>query len=209
MTVLPCRGILFDCDGVLVDSDESVMTAWGRWADDLGLDRDSVTSIVHGRRSEDSVAELLPEPQWAEAIELIDKYEIEDAASVRAIPGAVELVNSMPAGLWAVVTSGTYELATARLRAAGFALPAVLVTAEDVSRGKPDPEGYLAAAARLGLTPADALVLEDAQAGIDAGRAAGVSAVVGVGREDLHADVLVSDLTAVRWIDAGLAVTTV
>jgi sugar-phosphatase len=209
VTVLPCRGILFDCDGVLVDSDESVMTAWGRWADDLGLDRDSVTSIVHGRRSEDSVAELLPEPQWAEAIELIDKYEIEDAASVRAIPGAVELVNSMPAGLWAVVTSGTYELATARLRAAGFALPAVLVTAEDVSRGKPDPEGYLAAAARLGLTPADALVLEDAQAGIDAGRAAGVSAVVGVGREDLHADVLVSDLTAVRWIDAGLAVTTV
>ena len=193
MTVLRCKGILFDCDGVLVDSDESVMSAWGRWADDLGLDRDAVTSIVHGRRSEDSVAELLPESQWPAAIELIDRYEIEDAASVRAIRGAVGLVNSMPAGSWAVVTSGTRELATARLRAAGFALPAVLVTADDVSRGKPDPEGYLAAATRLGLAPADAIVLEDAQAGIDAGRAAGASAVVGVGRVDLRADVLVPD----------------
>ncbi len=206
MTVLACKGILFDCDGVLVDSDESVMTAWGRWADDLGLDRATVTRIVHGRRSADSVAELLPESQWPAAIELIDRYEIEDAATVRAIPGAVALVESMPAGSWAVVTSGTNALATARLRAAGFALPAVLVTADDVARGKPDPEGYLAAAARLGLAVADAIVLEDAQAGIDAARAAGVSAVVGVGREDLRADVLISDLTAVRWTEAGLDV---
>jgi sugar-phosphatase len=207
VTVLRCKGILFDCDGVLVDSDESVMSAWGRWALDLGLDRDAVTSIVHGRRSEDSIAELLPESQWPLAIELIDRYEIDDAASVRAIPGAIGLVDSMPPGSWAVVTSGTYALATARLRAAGFALPEVLVTADDVSRGKPDPEGYLAAAARLGLAPADAIVLEDAQAGIDAGRAAGVSGVVGVGRADLRADVLVPDLTATRWTAAGLAIT--
>ena len=207
MTVLQCKGILFDCDGVLVDSDASVMGAWGRWADDLGLDREAVTSIVHGRRSEDSIAELLPQAQWPAAIELIDRYELEDAATVRAIPGALDLVTSMPAGSWAVVTSGTYALATARLRAAGFGLPAVLVTADDVARGKPDPEGYLAAAARLGLAAAELIVLEDAQAGIDAARAAGVSAVAGVGRPDLRADVLIPDLTAVRWTDAGLAVT--
>jgi sugar-phosphatase len=112
----------------------------------------------------------------------------------------------MPAGSWAVVTSGTYALATARLRAAGFAVPDVLVTADDVARGKPDPEGYLAAAAQLGRTPHETIVLEDAQAGIEAARAAGVSAVVGVGRNNLRADLVVPDLTGVHWTGDGLVV---
>jgi sugar-phosphatase len=206
MTLLPCRGILFDCDGVLVDSDASVMSAWGRWAVELGLDPDDVLPIVHGRRSEDTIAQLLPAAERAAGVDLIDRLELDDAATVRAIPGALELVASMPADSWAVVTSGTYALATARLRAAGFELPHVLITADDVRRGKPDPEGYLAAAERLGLAPADAIVLEDAQAGIDAARAAGGSAVVGVGRPELDADALVRDLTEVRWSDRGLVV---
>jgi sugar-phosphatase len=203
---LPCKGILFDCDGVLVDSDASVLNAWRRWADDVGLDPHHVTALVHGRRSEDSVAELLPEPRRSAGVELIDRYEIEDAMSVRAITGALDLVATLPTGTWAVVTSGTYELATARLRAAGFAIPDVLITADDVSTGKPDPEGYQAAAARLGIHPRDTVVFEDAQAGIDAARAAGAGAVVGVGRNDLRADALIPDLAAARWTGDGLQI---
>jgi mannitol-1-/sugar-/sorbitol-6-phosphatase len=206
VNLLPCKGILFDCDGVLVDSDASVMSAWGRWAVEVGLDPDEVLPIVHGRRSEDTIAQLLPEARRNTGIEIIDRLELEDAATVRAIPGARDLVGSMPPGTWAVVTSGTRALATARLRAAGIDVPQVLITADDVSQGKPDPEGYLAAADRLGFAPARTIVLEDAQAGIDAARAAGVSAVVGVGRPELDADALVGDLTEVRWTDSGLAV---
>jgi mannitol-1-/sugar-/sorbitol-6-phosphatase len=203
---LPCKGILFDCDGVLVDSDASVLSAWRRWALDLGLDPERVLPLVHGRRSADTVAELLPAPDRAGALERIDRYEVDDAGSVAAVPGAVELLTSMPTTGWAVVTSGTYELATARLKAAGLPMPGVLVTADDVSAGKPDPEGYLLAAARLDLQPSATIVLEDAQAGIDAARAAGASAVVGVGRDGLRADVIVPDLIRLRWTSNGLIV---
>jgi sugar-phosphatase len=203
---LACKGILFDCDGVLVDSDVSVLRSWRRWAVEFGFDPDEVTLLVHGRRSADTVAQLLPSSKRAHGVERIDRIELDDAAAVRAVSGAVRLVTSMPAGSWAVVTSGTYALATARLRAAGFAVPDVLVTADDVARGKPDPEGYLAAAAQLGRTPHETIVLEDAQAGIEAARAAGVSAVVGVGRNNLRADLVVPDLTGVHWTGDGLVV---
>jgi sugar-phosphatase len=203
---LSCKGILFDCDGVLVDSDVSVLRSWRRWAVEFGFDPDDVTPLVHGRRSADTVAQLLPESKRAEGAERIDRIELDDAASVRAIPGAVRLVASMPAGTWAVVTSGTHALATARLHAAGFDVPDVLITADDVARGKPDPEGYLAAATQLDREPGDTIVLEDAQAGIDAAYAAGASAVVGVGRDDLRADLVVRDLTTLRWTDIGVTV---
>lgn len=206
MNLLPCKGILFDCDGVLVDSDASVYGAWRRWAAEFGLDADTVVDLAHGRRSSDTVSELLPKPQRAGALAAIDRYEIEDASTVRAIPGAVELVDSMPPDAWAVFTSGTYELASARLKAAGLPAPAILVTADDVAHGKPHPEGYRTAAQRLGIDPADTIVLEDAQPGIDAARAAGVRTVVGVGREDLRADAFVPDLTELRWTGTGLAV---
>lgn len=204
MTLLRCKAILFDCDGVLVDSDASVYSAWRRWAAAQDLDPDQVSLVVHGRRSSDTVEALLPPERRADAEALIDRFEIEDVASVTAIAGAADLVAAV--SRWAVVTSGTYELATARLRAAGLPIPSVLITAGDVRRGKPDPEGYLAAAHALGLDPAETIVLEDAQAGITAARAAGVHAVVGVGRTGLDADALVADLTELRWTDAGLLV---
>ncbi len=204
-TLLRCQAVLFDCDGVLVDSDASVLAAWTRWAHELGLEPDAVTAVVHGRRSADTVAELVAAPGRAAAAELIDRFEVDDAASVVAVDGAVALTNAVPR--WAVVTSGHRELAVARLRAAGIAVPEVLVTADDVDRGKPDPEGYLAAARRIGVDPGRTVVLEDAAAGIAAARAAGVRAVIGIGeREDLDADVRVADLTAVRWTDDGLLV---
>jgi mannitol-1-/sugar-/sorbitol-6-phosphatase len=200
---LPCSAVLFDCDGVLVDSDASVLAAWSRWAREFGLDPAAVIPVVHGRRSADTVAELIAAPRRAAAAALIDRFEVEDAASVRAIAGAVTLTQSVPR--WAVVTSGHRELAVARLRAAGIAVPEVLVTADDVERGKPDPEGYLAAARHLGVPAAETIVLEDAAAGIAAARAAGVSAVVAVGeRDDLRGDVHVRDLTELRWTGDGL-----
>lgn len=207
MTEFECVGVLFDCDGVLVDSDASVLTAWSRWARALGFDPDVVTSIVHGRRSADTVAELVPGDGQAAALELIDRYEIEDARTVSAIPGAADLVAAIPPDRWAVVTSGTRALATARLTAAGVPLPNVLVTAGDVARGKPDPEGYLAAATGLGLEPIVTIVLEDAPAGIAAARAAGVAHVIGVGSTGLRADAHVRDLSALRWTGRGLRAT--
>ncbi len=203
MTLLRCRAVLFDCDGVLVDSDASVLAAWSRWAREFGLEPDAVTAVVHGRRSADTVAALIDEPGRAAAAALIDRYEVEDAASVTSVPGAATLTRAVPR--WAVVTSGRRNLAEARLRAAGIAVPDVVVTADDVERGKPDPEGYLAAAQRLGVRPVDAVVLEDAAAGIAAARGAGVSAVIAVGeRDDLDADVRVADLRELQWTGEGL-----
>jgi sugar-phosphatase len=202
--------VLFDCDGVLVDSDAAVVTAWSRWAGEHALPVADVLAVVHGRRSTDTVAAFLPEPDRAAALARIDRYELEAAQDVVALPGAADLLRSLPAGAWAVVTSGTRDLARARLAATGLPLPAVLVTADDVRRGKPDPEGYLAAAASLGAAPGEAIVVEDTAEGMRAGRAAGVAAVLGVGTRpmDVTPDAHVPDLTCVVWDGRGLAVLT-
>jgi sugar-phosphatase len=206
--LIECTGVLFDCDGVLVDSDAAVDRAWSRWAVARGHDPATVLAMVHGRRSTDTVALLVEKRQQREALEQIDRFELEDADGVRAIAGAIHLTSAVPFGRWAVVTSGTRALARARLAAAGIVAPGVLVTADDVSLGKPDPEGYLAAAERLGVPPSATVVLEDAQAGVRAARAAGVGAVIGVGGRDLGSgpDVIVADLTALRWTGSGLRV---
>lgn len=209
MIAYPCEGVLFDCDGVLVDSDPPVIAAWTRWAQDQGLDPDEVVSVVHGRRAADTVAMLVPSERQQAALELINRYELDAAHHVTAIPGAGELTRSVPAQKWAVVTSGTTTLARARLQAAGIPDPRVLITADDVELGKPDPAGYLAAARLLGVRPGSAAVLEDAAAGISAARAAGVAHVIGVGGRGLErlADVVVPDLTHVRWSEGALEVT--
>lgn len=205
---LSCRAVLFDCDGVLVDSAASVTRAWSRWAHELGLDAGEVCRLVHGRRSEDTVALLVPKARRAEEVARIDRFEIEDAPSVSAVNGARDLVVSMPEEQWAVVTSGRRELALARLGAAGLPVPRVMVSADDVVMGKPDPEGYKAAALRLGLATSAAVVVEDSVAGVEAARAAGAKAVVGVGDEvgEAGADVVVDDLTWLRWAGTGLEV---
>jgi sugar-phosphatase len=208
LVVLPCSALLFDCDGVLVDSDETVARSWGRWARRYGLDPDEVTPLVHGRRSADTVALLIAAESRREAVQTIDAYELEDARDVRSVAGAPALVASVPPARWAVVTSGRRALAEARLRAAGISLPRVVITADDVTHGKPDPEGYLAAARGLEVPPKAAIVLEDSGSGVEAGRRAGVAAIVGVGRKalDTDADVVVEDLTCLEWNGAGLAV---
>ena len=200
MTAIPCRGLLFDSDGVLVDSDASVALSWSRWARHRGFDPEHVTGLVHGRRSADTVALLVPEAERAEALARVNRFEVEDAAGVTACPGAAELLRGLPHMAWAVVTSGVRALAEARLTAAGLPKPAVLVTADDVVEGKPAPEGYRRAAALLGLPAGDCLVLEDSVAGAAAGRAAGAR-VLGVSSRalDSDADLVVADLRGVRF----------
>lgn len=164
-------------------------------------------AVVHGRRSADTVAALVPESRRAAATALIDRFELEDAGTVPAVAGAAELLASLPPAVWAVVTSGTPELAAARLRAAGLPLPGALVSGSDVRTGKPDPEGYLLGARLLGVPPEETVVVEDSPAGIAAGRAAGAR-VLGVGQRALGAgaDVVVTDLTGLSWADGVLSV---
>jgi sugar-phosphatase len=204
--LLPARGLLFDNDGVLVDSEAGVTSAWSRWAVHHDLDPIEVLAVVPGRRAADTVAQFVPAADVESSTEKITRYEIEDVEATTAVPGVLDLVPQLAGVPWAVVTSGVRELATARLRAAGVGLPAVVITAEDVTAGKPDPEGYRAAAARLGLAPADVLVLEDSVSGIAAGQAAGCR-VVGIGPDALGttADVVVRDLTGARWTGDGLS----
>lgn len=184
-----------------MDSDASVQSAWTRWAEQYGFDPEVVNALVHGRRSADTVAALLPADRVPDALAAIDRYEVEDAAQVTALPGAADLLSSLPAGTWAVVTSGVRALAKARLAAAGIPEPAVLITADDVRHGKPDPEGYLAAAGRLGLLPADCVVFEDAPSGIRAARAAAVGSVIGIGPRSREAevDLTIDDLRQARF----------
>ncbi|MFF1448156.1 HAD-IA family hydrolase [Streptomyces sp. NPDC058274] len=203
---IPCEGLLFDNDGVLVDSDHGVGLAWGQWARARGLSPRDVTAMVHGRRSADTVALLVADPgERPAALAEIDRLEVEAAATTTALPGALALLESLPQERWAVVTSGVTVLARARLAAAGLPSPPVLVTADDVRHGKPAPDGYRAAAGHLGLDPAETVVFEDSTAGAEAGTAAGAT-VIGVGQRALATDasVVVRDLRGLVWRDGVL-----
>jgi sugar-phosphatase len=168
-----CRALLFDMDGVLVDSTPAVARVWTAWANRLGLDPDQVVRRAHGRPSIDTIRELLPSANHRAEDQAIEKAEIEDIEDVIALPGTHELLSALPDNRFAVVTSATRALAVVRLRAAGFAIPKHLVTSNDIQRGRPDPEPYLRGAQILGLSPADCIVIEDAPAGIQSGKAAG------------------------------------
>jgi sugar-phosphatase len=202
---LPAQGLLFDNDGVLVDSEASVIRSWRRWAVAHELDPAQVMAAVPGRRAADTVAMFVKPEQWDESVAAITRYELEDVDSTTAVPGVLDLVPQLDGVPWALVTSGVRGLATARLRAAGIQLPEVVVTAEDVTAGKPDPQGYASAAAQLGFAPADVLVLEDSISGVAAGQAAGCR-VVGIGDSALAttAEVVVRDLAGARWTGGGL-----
>lgn len=208
MVLLPAAALLIDCDGVLVDSDDAVLAAWTAWLSRYGLDPALADTVVHGRRAADTVRALLDPARHADGIAAIDALELDRAGEVRAVPGSVALTRSLPADRWAVVTSGNDRLARARLAAAGHDVPPVAVMAGDVAAGKPAPDGYLQAADRLGVSAGVCVVLEDSASGVAAGRAAGVSAVLGIGERALEtdADLVVADLTAVRWTGDGLEV---
>jgi mannitol-1-/sugar-/sorbitol-6-phosphatase len=196
----PVDAILFDIDGTLVDSTAAVIRTWTTWAAKRGIDADEILRVCHGRRTADTLAMFLPAAQHAAAIAELEQLELADLNDVSALPGTLGLVPRLPADRWAAVTSGSRELMRTRLAAAGLPIPDVLVSAEDVGAGKPHPEGYLKAAAALGRDVRRCLVVEDAPAGIEAGRAAGAQ-VLAVATshpafELTSADAVIKDLTA-------------
>ena len=173
MNPIRCRGVLFDLDGVLVDSTPAVTRVWAGWAREHGFDPDEVVRSAHGRPSIATIRELLPDADHEAEDREVERREIEDLEGVISLPGAIELLQTLPPDRWAIVTSCTRPLAGVRIIAAGLPKPKHLVTATDVLRGKPDPEPYLKGAQLLGVTAKDCLVLEDSPAGIRAGKAAG------------------------------------
>jgi mannitol-1-/sugar-/sorbitol-6-phosphatase len=176
---LSFAALLFDMDGTLITSIDAAERVWTRWAAGHGLDARSFLPRIHGQRAVDTMRWLnIPGADPVAEADRLTLMEIEDTDGVRPIPGAREFVAGLPADRWAVVTSASRALATRRLEAAGMTLPSVLVTAEDVSVGKPDPSGYRLAAARLGFDAADCAIFEDADAGIRAGEATGGRVVV-------------------------------
>ncbi len=203
-----CDAILFDLDGVLVDSIGCTERAWRSWAEARGVDVVRTLQVSHGRPVKDTLRLLVPQLDTATEVAYLEAIEAHETEGVRAVAGAHALLARLPPASWAIVTSATRSVAELRLRHTGLHAPDVLVTADDISRGKPDPEGYLTAAARLGIEPSACLVIEDAVAGIDAARAAGmrVIAITSTRRADelRRADGVVSALTDLEVV--GIAV---
>lgn len=178
MSSLRCRVVLFDLDGVLVDSTPAVARVWTWWARKHGFpDPDEIVRIAHGRPSITTIRELLPNANHEDENKEVERREIEDTDDVVPLPGAVELLQTIPPEKWAIVTSCTRRLAEVRIAAAGLPKPKQMVTSNDIKRGKPNPEPYLKGAQLLGVAGAECVVIEDAPAGIRAGKAAGAHVV--------------------------------
>jgi len=172
-----CKAILFDLDGVLVNSGRAVERVWRRWAIARNLDPEYVIKNAHGRRSIETLRIIAPELEAAQENLRVEQMEIEDTEGITAVTGAAELLRNLPGERFTIVTSATQALAVARLRYAGLPVPHRFVNADDVVNGKPSPEPYLKGAALLGFDPADCLVFEDTPAGIAAGKAAGMQVI--------------------------------
>ena len=196
-----CSAILFDLDGVLLDSTRVVVEQYTRWALENGIDPAEVMKAAHGVRTLEVVQRVAPHlDAIAETRKIEDREAVADG--IIAIPGAVALLNTIPRGHWCVVTSGTRFLATTRMQKFGIPIPDILVTADDVTHGKPDPEPYRRGAELLKANPADCIVFEDAPAGIRSAHAAGMKVISMPSTypaADLHeADVIVPGLASIH-----------
>jgi len=208
-TVFDVDAVLLDMDGTLVDSTAVVVRLWRSWAARHDVDPEAILAVSHGRRGDEVVAQFAPpgvdraaELEWLAARELVERD------GIVAVAGAAALLAALPSDRFAVVTSATRELTAVRMKAAGLPVPAVLVGADDVARGKPDPEGYQRAARLLGVDPARCLVLEDASAGLEAGRAAGarvIAVATTLSRDMLDRWDWIPDLAGLRVGDDGTA----
>jgi sugar-phosphatase len=197
-----CSAVLFDLDGVLVDSTRSVARQWRLWAEENNIAPEKVLAIAHGRRTIEVVRVLAPHLDAKAEESRIEKREADDIDGVAVMPGAAELLKSIPDGLWCVVTSGTRYLATSRLRFAQLPIPRVLIAAEDVQKGKPDPEPYVKGAELLKVKSSSCLVIEDAPAGIRSAHAGGMKAIALTSTyptsELKEADVVLQNLNQIR-----------
>lgn len=202
--------ILFDLDGTLIDSTGPTERAWLRWAEEEGLG-ESYVHIDHGKPALSIVREHVPAVRIEAALARAAAIEIAETDGIVIKDGVRELLESLPPGSWAIVTSCTRDLAAVRMAAAGLRAPEILVTVDDVSVGKPDPEGFRQAAARLGVDPSKCLVVEDAPAGLEAARQAGCATLAVAGTfptAQLAADSVVDSMAhvSVNVTEKGLIV---
>jgi len=201
MTQLECEALLFDLDGVLIDSHKCVMRHWEEWARQHGLKLDDVMKVAYGVRTVETMRMVAPHLDAEKEAERFAILELADTEGVVAMEGALPLLERLPKEAWGIVTSGSRKLALARLRSAGLPVPGVLVSGDDVRQGKPAPEPYLVGASRLGKPTQACLVIEDAPAGIEAARAAGmqvISVATTHSREELDCLVGVDRLSALH-----------
>jgi sugar-phosphatase len=175
--IFRCKAILFDMDGVLVNSGNAVERVWRKWAVEHDLDPEYVIEHAHGRRSAETLRVVAPELEAGQENLKVEQMEIEDKEGVIAVPGATELLRSLPPERFTIVTSATPALALARLQYVGIPIPGRFISADDVANGKPSPEPYLKGAALLGFAASDCLVFEDTPAGIRAAKAAGMRVI--------------------------------
>ena len=175
--IITCQAILFDLDGVLVDSTPAVTRVWARWAAIHGFSPEIMIAMAHGRRSIETIRAIAPYMDAEQENLNVERMEIEDREGVTALPGAAEILQALPPERCAIVTSATRRLAIARMGYAGLPVPQNMITSNDVVQGKPFPEPYLKGAALLGSTAEDCVVVEDAPAGIGAGRQAGMRVI--------------------------------
>jgi sugar-phosphatase len=197
--IFRCKAILFDMDGVLVNSGNAVERVWRKWALAHNLDPDYVVEHAHGRRSAETLRVVAPELEADQENLKVEQMEIEDKEGVVAVPGAIELLSSLPQDRFTIVTSATPALAFARLQHVGIPVPNRFISADDVVHGKPSPEPYLKGAALLGFAPEDCLVFEDTPAGIRAAKAAGMKVIA------LQTTYPAEELTAADTIVKSLA----
>jgi mannitol-1-/sugar-/sorbitol-6-phosphatase len=205
--MIRCKGILFDMDGILISSIGSVERSWTKWAHLRGVDPALARATAHGRRAVETIAELRPDLDNGNELKVIEDIEIADNEGLTVLPGVLDLLTALPPDRWTIVTSATERLARVRMAAGGVPAPKRFVTAENVTRGKPDPEPFLAGATLLGFAPADCVVFEDSSSGAKAGRAAGCTVVATIfshSAESLDAaHYVLRDLTGVRVESAG------
>ena len=196
---LQCKGILFDMDGILISSLGSVERSWTKWAEMRDVDPAYALSVIHGRRAIESVAMMRPDLDSEAELKLIEDIELADGEGITVLPGVQKLIATLPKDRWTVVTSATERLARMRLAEAGFDLPKLLVTAETVREGKPNPAPFLMGAGILGFAPSECVVFEDSASGVTAGHKAGCTVIATTfshAAESLgFADYLVTDLT--------------
>ena len=205
--LIRCKGILFDMDGILISSIGSVERSWTKWAHLRGVDPALARKTAHGRRAIETIAKLRPDLDSEQELKVIEDIEVADNEGLTVLPGVLDLLAALPSDRWTVVTSATERLARIRLAAGGIPVPEHLVTADQVTRGKPHPEPFLAGAALLGVAPADCVVLEDSSSGAEAGRAAGCTVVATTFSHPAEfldrAHYLLRDLTGIRVESLG------
>lgn len=213
MSQIQCEALLFDMDGVLINSTPAVARVWRRWAIERGFNPEEVVERAHGRPSLTTVKEYLPHANHEVENREVERREIEDLEGVVPLPGALELLASLPLDRWTIVTSCTRSLAEVRIRAAALPLPKTLITSNDITNGKPHPDPYLKGAAKLGFHASECVVVEDVPAGVRAGKMAGArviaftTTVEAVNLRQAGADWVLSSCADIRLLgqDSGLA----